>query len=100
MKSLTLVGVGFIDTLAIPELDGSFLHDRLADCGSDCGRLLGWMPASQSCKIYPSANFIDEVTGLNGVLAIPEPDGRSLHDRGADSGSNCGRLLGSMPASQ
>jgi len=47
MKSLTLVGVAFIDTLAIPELNGSFLHDRLADCGSDWGRLLGWMPASQ-----------------------------------------------------
>ena len=28
MKSLTLVRVVFIGTLAIPELDGRFLHDR------------------------------------------------------------------------
>jgi len=28
MKSLTLLGVVFIGTLAIPELEGRFLHDR------------------------------------------------------------------------
>jgi len=37
MKSLTLVGVVFIGTLALPELDVRFLHDRWADSGSDCG---------------------------------------------------------------
>ena len=100
MKSLTAVGVAFIDTLAIPELDGSSLHDPLADSGSDCGRLLGSIPAAQWCRIHPSTNSIHEVTGLNGVLVIPEPDGRFLHVRGADSGSDCRRLLGSMPASQ
>jgi len=50
MKSLTLVGVVFIGTLAIPELDGRFLHSRWADPGSDCTRLLGSMPATQRYK--------------------------------------------------
>jgi len=47
MKSLALVGVGFKGILALPKLDVRFLHDRWADSGSDCGRLLGSMPASQ-----------------------------------------------------
>ena len=47
MKSLALVGVGFIGILALPELDVRFLHDLGADSGSDCGRLLGSMPDSQ-----------------------------------------------------
>jgi len=47
MKSLALVGVGFIGILALPELDVRSLHDLGADSGSDCGRLLGSMPASQ-----------------------------------------------------
>jgi len=45
-KSLTLVRVVFIDTLALPELDVRFLHDHWADSRSDCGRLLGSTPAS------------------------------------------------------
>jgi len=45
-KSLTLVRVVFIDTLALPELDVRSLHDHWADSGSDCGRLLGSTPAS------------------------------------------------------
>ena len=44
-KSLTLVRVVLIDTLALPALDVRFLHDRLADSGSDCGRVLGSTPA-------------------------------------------------------
>jgi len=50
MKSLTLVGVVFTCTLAIPELDGRFLHSRWADPGSDCGGLLGSTPATQRYK--------------------------------------------------
>jgi len=34
------------------------------------------------------------------VLAIPELDGRSLHNHCSDRGSDCGRLLGSTPALQ
>jgi len=45
-KSLTLMRVVFIDTLALPELDVRFLHDHWAHSGSDCGRLLGSTPAS------------------------------------------------------
>jgi len=47
-KLLILVGVVFIgSTLALPELDVRFLHDHLADSGSDCGRLLASTPPSQ-----------------------------------------------------
>jgi len=53
MKSLTLVWVVFIGTLAIPELDSRFLHDHLSDPESDCGRLLGLMPAPQWYKVRP-----------------------------------------------
>jgi len=48
MKSLTIMGVVLIgSTLALPELDGRFLHDYRADSGSDCGRLLASTPPSQ-----------------------------------------------------
>ena len=67
MKSLTLLGVVFIGKLAMPELDGRFLHDRWTNPESDCGRLLGSTPATQRYKLHPSANFIHDVTGLNGV---------------------------------
>ena len=66
-KSLTLVGVVFIGTLAIPELDGRFLHGRWTNPESDCGRLLGSTPATQRYRIHPSAIFIHDVTGLNGM---------------------------------
>jgi len=46
-KSLTLVRIFFIDTVWIPQLNVRFLHDRGAYSGSDGGRLLGSMPASQ-----------------------------------------------------
>ena len=98
-KSLTLVRVVFIDTLALPELDVRFLHDHWADSGSDCGSLLGSTPASLWCTVHPSATFIHEATGLNGVLAISELNDRFLHDHWANFGSNCGRLLGLTPAS-
>jgi len=35
-----------------------------------------------------------------GALALPELDVRFLHDRWSDPGCDCGRLLGSMPATQ
>jgi len=40
-KSLILVRVVFIDTLALPELDVRSLHDHWAYSGYYCGRLLG-----------------------------------------------------------
>jgi len=50
MKSLTLVRVVIIGTLAIPELDGRFLHSRWADPGFDCRGSLGSTPATQRYK--------------------------------------------------
>jgi len=50
MKSLTLVGVVFIGTLALPELDGRSLHNHCSDHESDCGRSLGSTPATQRYK--------------------------------------------------
>jgi len=51
MKSLTIMGVVFIGSaLALPELDGRFLHNHCSDPGSDCGRLLGSPPATQRYK--------------------------------------------------
>jgi len=49
-KSLTFVRVVFIDILAIPELDGRFLHNRWAEPDSDCRRLSGSTPATQRYK--------------------------------------------------
>jgi len=100
MKSLTLVGIVFIDTPALSELDARFLHNHAAESGSNCGTLLGPMPASQWCMVPPSANFIHEVTGPNRVLAISELDYRYLYNHCFDPGSDCGRLLGSTPARQ
>jgi len=37
-RSLTLMRVVFIDTLAISEPDGRFLHNQCSDPESDCGR--------------------------------------------------------------
>ena len=74
---LTLVWVVFIGTLPIPESNGRFRHADWTNPESDCGRVLGSMPASQWCKIHPFVIFIHEITGLNGVLAIPELDDRS-----------------------
>jgi len=54
-KSLTLVRVVFIDTLAIPELDGRFLHNHCSNPESDCGRLLSSMPATVWYRIRPEA---------------------------------------------
>jgi len=51
MKSLTLVGVVFIGTLALPEPDVRFLHNRCADSGSDCVRLLVLTPATRQYKV-------------------------------------------------
>jgi len=50
MKSLTLVRVVFIGTLAIPELDVRFHHNRLTDSGSGCRRVLDLTPATQRYK--------------------------------------------------
>jgi len=50
MKSLTYLGVVFIDNLGIAEPDSRSLHNHSSDPESDCGRLLGSMPATQLYK--------------------------------------------------
>ena len=51
-KSLTLVRVVFIDTLAIIELNGEFLYNLCSDPESDCRRSLCLTPATQRYKGY------------------------------------------------
>ena len=60
---LTLLRVIFIDCLAIPELDGRFLHDRCSDPGSDYGRLLGSTPATKRYKGRPCRIKTQEIAG-------------------------------------
>jgi len=43
---------------------------------------------------------IMRVVFVGSTMALPELDVRFLHDHWADSGSDCGRLLASTPASQ
>ena len=86
--------------LGIPESDGRSRHNRGTDSGSDGGRSLGSMPATQRYRIHHPATFIHESTVLNGVLAIPGLDDRFLHNCGTDPGSDYGTLLGSTPATQ
>jgi len=103
-KSLTLVSVVFIDTLAIPELDGRLLHNHCSDPESDCGRLLGSTPATQRYKVRPRRIETQEVAVFCGEDPYSSPgdlllDGGLLHNRWTDFDSVCEGLLGSTPAS-
>jgi len=103
-RSLTLVSVVFIDTLAIPELDGRLLHNHSSDPGFDCGRLLGSAPATQQYKVRPRRIETQEVAVFCGDNPYSSPgdlllDGGLLHNRGTDCDSVCEGLLGSTPAS-
>jgi len=104
-KSLTLVRVVFIGTLAIPELDGRLLHDHTSDPGSDCGRLLGSTPATQRYKGRLCRIKTQEIAVFCGEDLYCSPgdlllDGRLLYNRWTDLDSVCGRLLGLTPAIQ
>ena len=104
-RSLTLVSVVFIDTLALPELDVRFRHSHGSNPESDCGRSLGSTPATQQykgrlCRIRsqeiadPCESCLDRYPG---DLLL---DGGLLHNRLTDFESVCEGLLGSTPASQ
>ena len=91
--------------LAIPELDCRYLHNRWADPGSDCGRLLGSMPAFQRYKVRLRRIKTQEFALFcGGCIMYPAGsnllDGRLLHNRWKDLDSVCGRLLGLTPAFQ
>jgi len=61
----------------------------------------GIKDVSVASKLMKSLTLLGGVVFiLVGTLAIPELDGRSLHSRWADPGSDCGGLLGSTPATQ
>ena len=99
--------VVFIDTVAIPEPNGRFLHNHCSDPGSDCGRLLGSTPATRWYKVRPGRIEAHEVAvfcaecirypSLAGDILL---DGRYLHSQWTDFDSVCGGLLGLTPASQ
>jgi len=62
MKSLTLVGVAFIDSLALLELNVRRLHNHTSDPGPDYGRLLGSTPAAQRYKVHPEEPILHRAT--------------------------------------
>jgi len=104
-KSLTLVRVVFIDTLALLELDGSFLHNHFSDPGSDCGRSLGSTPATQRykgrlCRIKTHEIAVFCAGCIRYQAGDILLDGGYLHNRWTDFDSVCGRLLGLTPAFQ
>jgi len=106
MKSLTLVGVVFIGTLALRELDGRFLKTTTAsililiagDHWARCQPHSGIKDVSVAAKLRKSLTHVRVV--FIDTLALPEPEVRCLHGRSADSGPDCGRLLASTPATQ
>ena len=104
-KSLTLVSVVFIDTLAIPELDGRLLHNHCSDPESDCGRLLGSTPATQRYKGRLCRIRAQEIADPCESCLYRYPgdlllDGGLLHNRWTDFDSVCEGWLGSTPASK
>jgi len=104
-KSLTFVRVVFIDTLAIQELDGRFLHNHCSDPESDCGRSLGSTPATQWCKVRPCRIKTQEIAVFcRGCIRYQAGntllDGRLLYNRLTDPDVLCRRLLGLTPAIQ
>jgi len=104
-KSLTLMRVVFIDTLAISELDGRFLHDHCSDPESDCGRTWGSTPATRRykgrlCRIKAHEVAVFCAGCIRYQAGDILLDGRYLHSRWTDFDSVCGRLLGLTPAFQ
>ena len=104
-KSLTLVRVVFIDTLAIPELDGRSLHNHCSNPESDCRRLLGLTPATQWYKIRSSRIKTHEIAVFCAECIRYQAgdillDSRYLHNQLTDFDSIFRRLLGLTPALQ
>jgi len=86
-------------------LDGGYLHNRVTDFDSVCGRLLGLMPAFQQYKIPPCHIKVQEITvyGRGDLYSSPSNivlNGRLLHSRSTDFAALCRGLLGSTPAFQ
>jgi len=58
------------------------------------------MPASERSKIHLFLTFIHEVIVLNVVPKLQEPDARFFLNQLYHLGSDCGVLLGSLPATK
>ena len=66
-------------------------------CGARRQLCSGIKDVSVACELRRSLILVRVV--FIDTLVLPELDVRFLHDHWADSGSNCGGLLGSTPAS-
>jgi len=62
MKSLTIMEVVFLGSLALTEVDVRFLHDLWADPEPDGGKLLGLTPATQRYEVRPEAPILPGAT--------------------------------------
>jgi len=60
----------------------------------------GIKDVSVASELVKSLTIMGVVFISTSTLALPELNVRFLHDHWADSGSDCGRLLASTPASQ
>jgi len=86
-------------------LDGRYLHNRLSDFDSVCGRLLGLTPAFQRYKVRLCRIKTQEIAVFCGEDLDSSPgdillNGRLLHNRCTDFAALCGGLLGSTPATR
>jgi len=70
----------------------------LGDCWVQHWRRNGTKDVSVASKPRNSLHLVR--VAFIGTLAIPELDGRSLHNHSSDPESDCGRLLSSTPATQ
>jgi len=70
-KSLPFVRVVFIDTLAIQELDGRFLHNHCSDPESHCGDRWARRQLRNGIRYVPVASKLRKsLSSVEGVLGI------------------------------
>ena len=91
--------------LAIPELDGWFIHDEDSDSGSVCRGMLGSTPGTQRDKVHLCRIETQEFAVFCGkdLYSCPSNsliDSGLLHNWLIDLHSICGRLLALTPGTQ
>jgi len=99
---VTVGRILYINTLAIRECDGRYLHNHCSDPEPDCGGLLGLAPASQWYKVRLCRIKTQEFAVFCGGSVRYQAgdivlDGGLLHYCWTDLDALCGRLLGLMP---
>ena len=85
----------FYSTADYSTAAGPILIPFAGGCWARCRLPNGIRYVSVSLKLMNPPTLLRVV-----LLKVHELDGRSLHNRWADSGSDCGRLLGLMPATR